>query len=468
MAINLKSPFRKVGLFINRHAMISFIVLLVLLTGLIVLGSFIRKPKETTTDQKAAPKAVHTFSLKDSSSVILHGTVEKAGIVTITAQSSGIVSSVNVHEGDKVRAGQTLVSLSTSYAGGTMQTVSKQIAQKNASFLNDNYNLQKEAIARQRDAAERAYQQGVDMRDIARNSQNDTKTLISANEEMLASVNAQIATLPEGIALEQAKQSRVSLLSALSQLKSALSTSEYQNDPEKAPAKGSNEQKEATFRQLEIQEKQLDLNKGLASLNLRIAQITESLMYPATPFSGNIEKIFVKKGESVSPGDVIAQVTGTNTSASSVLLVTKEIATRISRISETTIKIGTDEVSILPRYISTQPTDGTLYSILYAIPDEKSHDLTDGEALTFEIPLASEESESTDLYVPVDAIYQAPDSSYLFIVEEGEDGTLRASEKTVVLGPVSGSFVQVLSGIDNSVRIITDRNVLASDVVTEK
>jgi multidrug efflux pump subunit AcrA (membrane-fusion protein) len=465
-------PWRWFGRTINNRPMLFFFGTLILLTGAIVLGSFIRKPQESMAEKEISPKEVSTFSLGDSSKIIVSASVRKSGVVTIMAQSAGIVSAVNVKEGDKVGQGKTLVSLSTTYQGGTIQSVSRQVAEKNYNFTVDNYSLQREALARQRDAAENANAQSVDLRNITRESLDDTRALIAMNQESLTNLNNQIAALEsaneEGVnneAIAQAKQSRATLVSGLNQLESGLRNSEYQSDDDQEPAHLSNNQKEATFRQLEIQEKTLDLNKELASLNLRVAQITESLMYPASPFAGTVEKVFVKKGQSVAPGTAIVQITGTQTSVSAVALVSKNIASRISRIEDSKAILEGKVIQILPRYISTQPTDGNMYSVFYTIPVDEAENFIDNETILLEIPLASEKNESSDLFIPVDAVYQTQEYSYIFVAETGEDGKSHAVEKQISLGSVEGSFVRVIDGVEKDMNIILNRNVVAGDVV---
>jgi TolA-binding protein len=99
-------------------------------------------------------------------------------------------------------------------------------------------------------------------------------------------------------AILQLKTGKASALAGLNQARAALRSSEYQTGSDNEPAQIARLQKETTLKQLELQEKTLDLNREISLLNLRLSQIQEALMYPASPVEGRVERIHVKKGSS--------------------------------------------------------------------------------------------------------------------------------------------------------------------------
>jgi hypothetical protein len=74
-------------------------------------------------------------------------------------------------------------------------------------------------------------------------------------------------------------------------LRQAQRTTEQQAANDKAPALLSNLQKDVTLKQLEVQEKTLQLNRDVAKLQVNLAYVNEALMYPASPFAGKVEKL---------------------------------------------------------------------------------------------------------------------------------------------------------------------------------
>ncbi len=467
-------PFRWVGRKVDRRPMLWFFILLLLLTGAIVAGNYLRKPPETIDNKNTSPKEVTLYALDGTPEIVVDAKVDKSGVVKIVAQSGGIVNTVLVKEGAKVRAGQTLVSLSSNYQGGTVQTVQRQLAQKNYDSLAANYDTQKDLIIKRRDIANNVDTQADEMRAIADKSLGDTRATITANEDMLRSLDSQIAAMEannvdgaNSATIAQSKQARAQLVSALGQLRSGLRTAEYQAASDKAPATLSDRQREVTLEGLDLEEKGLDVQKDVAQLNLRLAQIGESLMYPSSPFAGVVERVYVKKGQVVAPGTPIAQVTGGITSVRAVALLSEQIADRVSRIEMSKVKIGNETVEMLPTYVSGEATDGMMFAVSYAISAKYVDSFTDGGNILITIPLSQEE-DSNVLYVPMDALYQTEEASYLFVAEIQENGELHATEKKVSLGAINGNYVEVVEGLDKGDRVIVDRNVVSGDLVKEK
>lgn len=467
-------PFRWVGAKVDRRPMLWFFILLALLTGAIVAGNYLRKTPETPEDKNNTPKEVTLYALDGTPEIVVDAKVDKSGVVKVLAQASGIVNDIVVKEGTKVRAGQTFVSLSSSYQGGTVQTVQRQLAQKNYDTLVSNYDTQKDLIKKRRDIADNIDTQADELRAIADKSLGDMRSTISTNEDILNSLDTQIAAMEanntdgsNSATIAQSKQARAQLLGALAQLRNGLRSAEYQAASDKAPSTLSDRTREVTLEGIDLEAKGLDVQKEIAQLNLRLAQISESLMHPASPFAGVVERVYVKKGQSVSPGTPIAQVTGNTTSVRAVALLSGQMADRVSRIEMSRVTVGSEKIEMMPTYISSQATDGALYSITYAIPSRYVDSFNDGGNILIQVPL-SQKNDGSEFYVPMDTVYQTEEESYLFIAEADENGELHATEKAVTLGSVDGNFVQVIDGIGKDDKVIVDRNVVSGDLVKEK
>jgi multidrug efflux pump subunit AcrA (membrane-fusion protein) len=467
----LGKPFRFIGSRVDRRPFLSFIVLLILLTAAIVAGNYLRKPVEDTTQKETTPKEVTLYTFDENPSIVVSAQVDKSGVTKIVAQSGGIISDILVKEGSKVGKGQTLLRLSSNYSGGNASSIQRQIAETNYQNAVDTYDKQKDVIAKQRDIAEKGNTQASELREITRMSADDTRALVNENQSTLDNLNNQITQLTakntdgsNDAAIAQATQSRNTLEGALAQLKAGLRTADYQGNNEKAPAEIANTQKELTLRQLELQEKGLDVSKNIANLNLKLAQISESAMAPASPFSGVVERIYVIKGQNVAPGTVLLQVTGTVKSATAVALVSKDIAHQVSKLDASKMTYGSDTKEVTPTYVSTEATDGSLYSVSYIVPTDLLSKLTDNDSVSIRIPLVTNEN---NLYVPIDALYQSGNTSYLFVATE-KDGKLVATEKEIKLGSINGSYSEVIDGLSKGDKIIVNRNVVSGDVIQEK
>jgi len=209
----------------------------------------------------------------------------------------------------------------------------------------------------------------------------------------------------------------------------------------------------------------LDLNKDLAQLNLKLAQISESLMYPASPCPGVVERIYVKVGQSVSPGTVLATIKGDQNTATAVAMVSQDIAMSLSSLGDSQTVIDGQPVTLTMRYVSQEATDGSLHSVLFSVPDEFSVKLANTSFLEVEVPVGIKVGGDSYLFVPLDAVHQGQAVASVYIVED-HDGQLKAVSKEVKLGNVYGAYVEVFEGLQPNDRIIINRNVIEGDTVT--
>ncbi len=436
---------------LDARPLVSFFGFLALLLLVIFVGSLLRRPAATTEAATPEPTLVETYSFGESPKMSFTAKVEKAGVISIYAQTAGIVQKIQGAEGQRVGRGQSLVSLSSNYQGTNIASISREIAQKNAESTAQNFELQRDIIARQRDVANKADIQTNDLRNISRQSIDDTRALITTNQEILDSLQTQLASDPTNVGL---KQQIAGVQSALMGLRSGLRVTEYQTQDSTVSAQLTDISRDITLRQLDLQERGLTLAKEMADLNLKLARASESFMYPATPCSGVVERINVKVGQSVSPGTLIATIKADQGQNTAVVLMTREIAAKISKVDESLFVIGGKKVGVLPRFVSTEATDGSLYSVLYALPTSVGTSLTNGTSIEVQIPMGSKKIVTDDLYIPLDSVYQTQEKSYVYVAKSNV-----ASVKEITVGEVSGTFVKVSEGLSAADTVIVSRNV---------
>ena len=110
-----KKSAQKTSTLIVRRPFISFLTALGILLILIILGSTIFKAKPVDQPKQAEVKSVQTFKIGVSPKVSTQAQVEKSGVIKVVAQMPGIVSYINVIEGDQVGKGQQLLGLASNY-----------------------------------------------------------------------------------------------------------------------------------------------------------------------------------------------------------------------------------------------------------------------------------------------------------------------------------------------------------------
>lgn len=444
---------------LQKHPIISLCVLLGLLFTFIAIGNYFRAvPVEEAAT--IAPKQVATYTIGAVPRVELMGTGEKTGAVTIVAQSAGVVRAIPVKPGQEIKANQRVVSLSSTYAGASAPSIQRQIAQKQYEFTKDTYDSQSQTIAMQRSMAEKGDQYSDDLRGITEKSIQDTKDLIALNESIIASFDETINKAPDSAEAKIAKQSKASYLGSTNQLKQSLRNSEYQVNGDNPPAQLDNLQKDITLKQLEIQQKSLDLNKELSGLQYKLAQVSESLLFPVAPFGGTIERVFVRVGQMVNPGTPLVSLFTNEKATQVIVLMSQQMAEQVA-LTESSRIVFSDNTTldVYPDFISTIATDGTLYSAVYTIPASYASKIGERQKVRVSVPLGVD-LDSTIVSIPIEAVHENEQQATVFLIEDG-----KAVAHPVELGTVQGSFVQVTSGLERDVQVILDRFVIDGDLV---
>lgn len=465
----LKQLLRRIYHTVDDHPLQYFFGLMGIGMVLIVLMYIIQNPKIKSVPEAKKPKEVEVFSIGKAPRIHIQGKIEKSGVIKITALTGGVIQNIYKHEGDKVSRGTWLFGFSTNYQGGVSQSVSRQMAEKNYQFLVDTYDAQKQVIAKNRDTANKAEAQAAELRDINFKSIEETNTLISLNDNILSMMDSQLSALEainvngsSNSAILSLKQGKSQILSALNQAHAAVRTAEYQTNGDNEPGAIARNQRDATLKQLEIQEKSLDLNKEVGLLSVRLAQIQESLMYPSSPFDGIVERINVKVGQNVTAGTVLATVTSNHNSASIMVSAPRHIAESISRLEASTVTIGEESVSVYPSYISSEPIDGSLHTITYTLSDASGSHLSNDQMIMVDMPVGEAKSSASVPFIPLDAVYQTDNESYIYVTRV-EKGIVKAVSRKVTLGEVMGEYVEVKRGLSSGDSVILDRNIIEDD-----
>jgi multidrug efflux pump subunit AcrA (membrane-fusion protein) len=453
--------------YINRYPLRSFFIALGIVLVLIIISNLLPKPKTEITKQEVV-KSVDVYRIGHAPKISVTAQIKKSGVIQINSLTPGVVSAIHVTEGSVVKKGTLLLEIASNYYGGNTASVSRQIAQKQYDLVNSIYPTQKELIQKQKDLANRSDENSDQLRDITSKSNDETNNLISQNETILATINIEIQELqvdPVGnrddiLSLQQLKSQYTASTNAA---RASLRSTQYQSDITKPPTSISDITREIALKQLDIQEKQLDMNKEISNLQLALARVSEGMYFPVAPFSGTVQRVFVKQFETVNPGTplmILSQVAEEDP-ITAVAFVSKDIAQRVSIIEPSVLHIDNQTFDVYPSFVSTEAVQGSLYAVYYPIPDSFSFDLVNEGFITVDIPVGYPNTGFAAPFVPIDSIYQTRTNSYLYVVE----GNI-AKNREVSLGQVYGRFVEIESGLKTSDVVILNRNVIDGDKVT--
>jgi multidrug efflux pump subunit AcrA (membrane-fusion protein) len=466
----IKNSFKKrystLTAFIKRRPLGSFFIALGLLFFVIIVGHILNQPKVQKTPP-APPKTVQLYSIGQAPKATFQAKIEKAGVIKIMAQTSGIVQSVSVTDGSQIKKGQQILSLSSNYQGGNALALQSQVAQAQYQNVLDTYGQSEDEITQQRNIAQQTFSNYLSQQTIASASANDTSTLINNNQTVLDYLNQQLINAQNSGASESAiisQQSEInSLQGAQNSLRSSGDTLNQEINSTNPPGQIASSQQQLTLDQLNVQEKSLELNKEVTGLQAQLAEVNADTMLPASPVDGVVERVFVYPGQQVSSGTELAVISSDENSSQTIAVVDvpAQIAQSVSIVEPSILTIGNNTYQIRPFYVSTDATDGLLYSIFYTIPTAATNLVTDGQYTNIAIPIGSSKTEAAIPFVPIDAVYQTQDSNYLLVDEDN-----KAVSRKISLGDVFGSYVEVTNGLELGDQVILDRNILAGDKVT--
>jgi multidrug efflux pump subunit AcrA (membrane-fusion protein) len=461
-SVRERFSYGKTTSFIQRRPFISFFVALTLMFALIVLGSTVFAPKPVEEKTADAPKQVETFKIGSAPRVSVQGQVEKSGVIKIVAQAPGIVSGINVYEGQEVVKGGQLLSLSSNYQGGNAAAVQAQIAKNSYNLAKDTNETQKDLINKQREIANKTDANADELRDISARSIDETRGLLDLNQSLLDQLNIAITNAPDQKTKAELEGQKAQLQSGLNQLRAGLRQTEYAVSGDKPQAQLSDIGREIALKQLEIQEKSLASGLETARLSSILAGISASAMYPATPVTGIVQRIHVRVGEAVNPGTTLATISGAVSNITIVANVPANIAQNLSKTEESEIIVNGKPIMLMPSYVTTEAISGQQYGVIYQVGDGYTNLFTDDAFVEVRIPVGSGDTNSFVPMVPVDAVFQTQDAAYMY-VKEGDI----AHSRTVKLGNVQGGFVAIIEGLNGQEEIIASRNVVDGDKVVE-
>lgn len=457
-------PRKKITATIKRRPYTSFFATLGMLLLLIILGSLL-SPRPETAEPKPQVKGVRVYGINENPTIQTQAQVSKTGVIRIYAQTAGIVQNVNVTEGQELVRGTTLMSLSTNYTGANAPGIQAQIANEQYKNLNETFDAQKEIIRKQHEIANKTDENNDQLREISVESLNDTQSNLRSSQNQLSAIDSQISQLeqndPTNPALGGLKAQSSQLNQAISQLRGTERTLEQQTEEFGTVAGISNLTRDVTNRQLDIQEKSLESGREVARLSAALAGIQASLMNPASPSNGTVQRVHVVFGQSVSPGTLLVTMFQPDHEILAVANISANIANQISQsdMSVITLENGR-QIRIAPRFVSSEATDGNLYAVIYTIPDEYTLDITDQEFLQVSVPLRVTGNQNSIPMIPVDGVYKTETGAYVFVIEQN-----KVVSREVKIGKIFGSFIEITSGLEEGDVVILDRNVVDGEEV---
>lgn len=185
---------------------------------------------------------------------------------------------------------------------------------------------------------------------------------------------------------------------------------------------------------------------NLAAINLDMAKVQLDALTVLAPISGIVSSINIDEGDLVGPQSLLANIVNA-THFELKVGVDADSADRIDPSKPAEINIGGQTYKGVIKSISpvTDAQSG-LVNIIVSLPRIT---FRDGERLNVRVPISTEISGGSSLFIPLDAVIIGTQESFVFTIEDG-----KAAKKIVNLGEVSGDLVQAEGLTPNCVIIL--------------
>jgi len=187
------------------------------------------------------------------------------------------------------------------------------------------------------------------------------------------------------------------------------------------------------------------LKQAEGAYNAALANLEKTRI--RSPIVGTVNNVSIKLGDYVSPTQQVA-IVANNGSLEVVLFLTEEDRARIVVGQKVTLENG-QSGTITKIAPALDPVTGRI-EVRVGLGASAAASLTNGQSVRVEL-IRDTKATTKALSVPITALKMESDRALVFVVE---DGTLVARE--IVLGKLSGEYVQVASGIDADTEIIAD------------
>lgn len=425
---------------------VFWIFVVVLLSIIIALGVLRKEqPESEGTEYNATYADVSGFEI----SIKALGEVNDSSVVTIYAQTAGIVTSVLKPSGSYVTSGQTIVTLDNTYSGANASAIQSAIATAQLGNYEKTYEKQLDLLNTQRELADKQVQNQEELRKLGRAGSDRTESIIETNQTAITSIKSSIAELSSQSGTEDQVQSLTSTLNQLeatnAQLITANDAAKYQSSDDNPPAGLSNVQRDLTKKQLDIQETALNLNGEILRLQSKAAQIAVSLTRPSSPLGGEVVEIYVSQYDVVSPGMPLATVRSNQGSIS----LTSYVPFGASELIDSNTKVIASYKGELYEgsvtYVATYPTKGDMYAVTVTL-DSGSKPLPNNSYIELEFTLPAPCNYLTGIcYLPLDSITITDEHTYAYYVK---DNNLQSIEVDLV--DVIGNAAQVTGVIETN------------------
>jgi len=185
---------------------------------------------------------------------------------------------------------------------------------------------------------------------------------------------------------------------------------------------------------------------SISSLKTQLAKTTIK-----SPISGKISGIFIDEGELASPGQMIASVVGVNGLAIKAFVSVEDFA----RLAEgADVLMNGHTIGVVQKIAPNVGAMNKKVEIKVIVKDAARSGLVIGQSVPLAIEAQEDKAtlrEARAYIVPIQNIVIVPGDAYVYTV----DADSKIKKNPVILGEVSGDFVEIKSGLADDMSLVS-------------
>ncbi|MBP9758535.1 HlyD family efflux transporter periplasmic adaptor subunit [Candidatus Dojkabacteria bacterium] len=406
--------------------------------------------------------------------------------MTLKAITQGVVSDLQIEEGDKIDKGNKILQIADNYSGDKSIDVQIEIAgtqiekaKKNKDDIKNQYNDRK-------NLAEETYDDYISTLELNRTKVKSLQEQINITEGLRDDINALIdeyedfendiedyyedmdqdfladqGVLQNKGAVNSLKAASKQYDSTLISLNDQLDQIKYETGSNYPGNQTAEINRNLTIAQLKLQQDMADIDVQLAELNLELLSMQKDIYTQRSPISGRIERVLIKEGDLINPGQEIAIISG-KTNLVLTTLVTPDLINKIDSSEKAVTIFDSKEYTAKIKFISTTTVDNGFYEIKLEPESKLAEQLTTGSSIKLEFKLKVEtDSENNYIYIPVDTVFKTNTSEYVLVAENG-----LAIQKGIKTADIIGDQIRVTDGLVEGDLIIKDRRIIPNQKIS--
>lgn len=445
---------------------IGFIILLILLFFLISINDQSEENNNVETQQSNNVKPVTTYKLSGDNQLKINtkGEIIFDGIVTVSAQSNGIVDSISYSEGDYINKGYRVMNIATNYNGDNQFLVNYNQAKSNLENFNETFDNRKEIIERNIDLAELRFEDFENTRETNKEARENLEDQIENLEDDIDEINETLNNLDqESEEYKTLLAQKETLEVSLGDLKIQENNLDYLIDSDEFPTQSQELTKEQTLTQLELEKEVLVLEQRSRELALSSALINLNNTRPVSPISGTIERIFINVGDKITVGTPLFLVNSNLENQYIEAYVTKQIIDKIDTSSNHNIVINGNTYPTKVDFLSNIPVRNNLYLVTLGLDNVIASNFENGQIVDIELKLTGNSSfsgSSMMAVVPIDSINFTSTGNFINSVQNQKVKSIN-----VQIVELIGDYAIINAELSGITEIILNKGLLEGEEI---